>query len=88
MIRLTLRSLRAEALRMLLSALAVVLGVAFVAGTMMLRRRDAGRGVRAGRYLRPAHRPGCLLGRPERRCPRPWSTGSARSTGWPPPPVS
>ncbi|MEU4681235.1 ABC transporter permease [Micromonospora sp. NPDC023737] len=36
MLRLTLRSLRAEALRMLLSTLAVVLGVAFIAGTLML----------------------------------------------------
>ncbi|MET7672966.1 ABC transporter permease [Micromonospora luteifusca] len=47
MIRLTLRSLRAEALRMLLSALAVVLGVAFVAGTMMFVD-----GMRAGAYAR------------------------------------
>ncbi|MEH1056747.1 hypothetical protein V6U89_16265 [Micromonospora sp. CPCC 206171] len=34
MIRLTLRSLRADALRLLLSSLAIVLGVAFVAGAM------------------------------------------------------
>ncbi|MEU8179577.1 ABC transporter permease [Micromonospora sp. NPDC049044] len=47
MIRLTLRSLRAEALRMLLSALAVVLGVAFVAGTMIFVD-----GMRAGAYER------------------------------------
>ncbi|WP_406084289.1 ABC transporter permease [Micromonospora zamorensis] len=47
MIRLTLRSLRAEALRMLLSALAVVLGVAFVAGTMIFVD-----GMRAGTYER------------------------------------
>ncbi|MFG1866460.1 ABC transporter permease [Micromonospora arborensis] len=47
MIRLTLRSLRAEALRMLLSALAVVLGVAFVAGTMIFVD-----GMRAGAYAR------------------------------------
>ncbi|MDG4810203.1 FtsX-like permease family protein [Micromonospora sp. WMMD1120] len=47
MIRLTLRSLRAEALRLLLSALAVVLGVAFVAGTMIFVD-----GMRAGAYER------------------------------------
>ncbi|TNH25255.1 FtsX-like permease family protein [Micromonospora orduensis] len=47
MIRLTLRSLRAEALRMLLSALAVVLGVAFIAGTLILVD-----GMRAGAYER------------------------------------
>ncbi|SIM74448.1 ABC transporter permease [Micromonospora cremea] len=47
MIRLTLRSLRAEALRMLLSALAVVLGVAFIAGTLILVD-----GMRAGAYDR------------------------------------
>ncbi|RGC67530.1 ABC transporter permease YtrF precursor [Micromonospora sp. MW-13] len=35
MIRLTLRTMRADALRLLLSALAVVLGVAFVAGTLI-----------------------------------------------------
>ncbi|RLP90512.1 FtsX-like permease family protein [Micromonospora sp. BL4] len=47
MIRLTLRSLRAEALRMLLSALAVVLGVAFIAGTLILVD-----GMRSGAYDR------------------------------------
>ncbi|MET8310607.1 ABC transporter permease [Micromonospora sp. NPDC005173] len=47
MIRLTLRSLRAEALRMLLSALAVVLGVAFIAGTLIFVD-----GMRAGAYDR------------------------------------
>ncbi|MDM4718813.1 FtsX-like permease family protein [Micromonospora sp. WMMA1363] len=47
MIRLTLRSLRTEALRLLLSALAVVLGVAFVAGTLMFVD-----GMRAGTYDR------------------------------------
>ncbi|KXK60294.1 ABC transporter permease [Micromonospora rosaria] len=47
MLRLTLRSLRAEALRMLLSALAVVLGVAFVAGTLIFID-----GMRAGAYER------------------------------------
>ncbi|QGN49061.1 FtsX-like permease family protein [Micromonospora sp. WMMC415] len=47
MIRLTLRSLRAEAPRLLLSALAVVLGVAFVAGTLMFVD-----GMRAGAYDR------------------------------------
>ncbi|EEP69995.1 hypothetical protein MCAG_00322 [Micromonospora sp. ATCC 39149] len=36
MIGLTLRTMRADALRLLLSALAVVLGVAFVAGTLIL----------------------------------------------------
>ncbi|MET7752223.1 FtsX-like permease family protein [Micromonospora sp. NPDC005367] len=36
MLGLTLRSLRAEALRRLLSTLAVVLGVAFIAGTLIL----------------------------------------------------
>ncbi|MER7459580.1 FtsX-like permease family protein [Micromonospora sp. NPDC126480] len=49
MIRLTLSSLRAEALRLLLSALAVVLGVAFVAGTLMFVD-----GMRAGAYDRAA----------------------------------
>ncbi|MGS2615076.1 ABC transporter permease [Micromonospora sp. LZ34] len=47
MIRLTLRSLRAEALRLLLSALAVVLGVAFIAGTLIFVD-----GMRAGAYDR------------------------------------
>ncbi|BCL12300.1 ABC transporter permease [Micromonospora sagamiensis] len=47
MLRLTLRSLRAEALRMLLSALAVVLGVAFIAGTLIFVD-----GMRAGTYER------------------------------------
>ncbi|WP_446209941.1 ABC transporter permease [Micromonospora sp. IBSANI012] len=47
MIRLTLRSLRADALRLLLSSLAIVLGVAFVAGTLMLTD-----GMRAGAYDR------------------------------------
>ncbi|WP_433538887.1 ABC transporter permease [Micromonospora sp. CA-249363] len=47
MIRLTLRTLRAEALRMLLSALAVVLGVAFIAGTLIVVD-----GMRAGAYQR------------------------------------
>ncbi|XTZ14787.1 ABC transporter permease [Micromonospora echinospora] len=47
MFRLTLRSLRAEALRMLLSALAVVLGVAFIAGTLIFID-----GMRAGTYER------------------------------------
>lgn len=36
MIRITLRSLRSDGLRLLLSSLAVVLGVAFVAGTLVL----------------------------------------------------
>ncbi|NJC67237.1 ABC transporter permease [Planosporangium flavigriseum] len=35
MLRLTLRSLRAHALRLALSSLAIVLGVAFIAGTLM-----------------------------------------------------
>jgi hypothetical protein len=35
MLKLTLRSLRAHALRLALSSLAIVLGVAFIAGTMM-----------------------------------------------------
>ncbi|MGC4746298.1 ABC transporter permease [Micromonospora sp. DT201] len=53
MIRLTLRSLRAEALRMLLSALAVVLGVAFVAGTMIfVDGMSAGAYERAGTFDR------------------------------------
>ncbi|MEU5909845.1 ABC transporter permease [Micromonospora sp. NPDC047527] len=47
MIRLTLRSLRAEALRILLSALAVVLGVAFIAGTLIFVD-----GMRSGAYDR------------------------------------
>ncbi|GAB2956755.1 ABC transporter permease [Micromonospora polyrhachis] len=36
MFRLTLRSLRADALRLALSSLAIVLGVAFIAGTLMI----------------------------------------------------
>ncbi|MEU8300651.1 ABC transporter permease [Micromonospora sp. NPDC048909] len=47
MLRLTLRSLRAEALRLLLSALAVVLGVAFIAGTLIFVD-----GMRSGAYER------------------------------------
>ncbi|WBB70886.1 ABC transporter permease [Micromonospora sp. WMMD812] len=47
MLRLTLRSLRAEATRMLLSSLAIVLGVAFVAGTLIFVD-----GMRAGAYER------------------------------------
>ncbi|MEH0974717.1 FtsX-like permease family protein [Micromonospora sp. CPCC 205546] len=47
MIRTTLRQLRAEALRLLLSSLAVVLGVAFVAGTLIFVD-----GMRAGAYER------------------------------------
>ncbi|MEV4843387.1 FtsX-like permease family protein [Micromonospora matsumotoense] len=45
--RLTLRTLRADAVRLLLSSLAIVLGVAFVAGTLMLTD-----GMRAGAYER------------------------------------
>ncbi|WFE97989.1 FtsX-like permease family protein [Micromonospora sp. WMMD987] len=45
--RLTLRTLRADALRLLLSSVAIVLGVAFVAGTLMLTD-----GMRAGAYQR------------------------------------
>ncbi|MGK5740852.1 ABC transporter permease [Micromonospora sp. URMC 103] len=53
MLKLTLRSLRAEALRMLLSALAVVLGVAFVAGTLILNdAMTAGAYDRAGTFDR------------------------------------
>ncbi|SCL45459.1 putative ABC transport system permease protein [Micromonospora citrea] len=47
MIRLTLRQLRAEALRLLLSSLAIVLGVAFIAGTLIFVD-----GMRAGAYDR------------------------------------
>ncbi|MEV5767546.1 ABC transporter permease, partial [Micromonospora sp. NPDC052213] len=47
MIRLTLRQLRAEALRLLLSSLAIVLGVAFIAGTLIFVD-----GMRAGAYER------------------------------------
>ncbi|MEV2239735.1 FtsX-like permease family protein [Micromonospora sp. NPDC049891] len=47
MIRLTLRSLRAEAARMLMSTLAVVLGVAFIAGTLIFVD-----GMRSGAYDR------------------------------------
>ncbi|MFJ6194524.1 ABC transporter permease [Micromonospora sp. NPDC092111] len=47
MLRLTLRTLRADALRLLLSSLAVVLGVAFVAGTLICTD-----GMRAGAYAR------------------------------------
>ncbi|WP_341721280.1 FtsX-like permease family protein [Micromonospora sp. FIMYZ51] len=49
MLRVTLRSVRAEALRMLMSALAVVLGVAFIAGTLIFVD-----GMRAGTYDRAA----------------------------------
>ncbi|MFI9639728.1 ABC transporter permease [Micromonospora sp. NPDC051925] len=49
MLRLTLRTLRADALRLLLSSVAIVLGVAFVAGTLMLTD-----GMRAGAYERAA----------------------------------
>ncbi|MGW5672608.1 ABC transporter permease [Micromonospora sp. NPDC003776] len=47
MFRLTLRQLRADGLRLLLSALAIVLGVAFVAGTLMFAD-----GMRAGAYAK------------------------------------
>ncbi|MEW2378976.1 FtsX-like permease family protein [Micromonospora sp. NPDC047812] len=47
MIRTTLRQLRAEALRLMLSSLAVVLGVAFIAGTLIFVD-----GMRAGAYDR------------------------------------
>ncbi|QOC94792.1 ABC transporter permease [Micromonospora craniellae] len=47
MLRLTLRSLRAEAARMVMSTLAVVLGVAFIAGTLIFID-----GMRAGAYDR------------------------------------
>ncbi len=47
MIRLTLRTLRAEAVRLLLSSLAIVLGVAFIAGTLTFVD-----GMRAGAYER------------------------------------
>ncbi|WP_328347402.1 ABC transporter permease [Micromonospora sp. NBC_00421] len=49
MLRLTLRTLRADALRLLLSSVAIVLGVAFVAGTLMLTD-----GMQAGAYERAA----------------------------------
>ncbi|MFC0505865.1 ABC transporter permease [Micromonospora costi] len=53
MLRLTLRSLRAEAVRMLLSTLAVVLGVAFIAGTLILNDAlTAGAYARAGTFDR------------------------------------
>ncbi|MEU9825430.1 ABC transporter permease [Micromonospora chersina] len=47
MLRLTLRQIRAEGLRLLLSSLAIVLGVAFVAGTLMFID-----GMRVGAYER------------------------------------
>ncbi|MFG2054582.1 ABC transporter permease [Micromonospora sp. NPDC048930] len=47
MFRLTVRQLRADGLRLLLSSLAIVLGVAFVAGTLILTD-----GMRAGAYAR------------------------------------
>ncbi|MFG1951805.1 ABC transporter permease [Micromonospora sp. NPDC048830] len=47
MIRLTLRTMRADAVRPLLSALAVVLGVAFVAGTLIFTD-----GMKAAAYAR------------------------------------
>ncbi|MET8838117.1 FtsX-like permease family protein [Micromonospora sp. NPDC004540] len=49
MLRLTLRQVRADGLRLLLSSLAIVLGVAFVAGTLMFTD-----GMRAGAYERAA----------------------------------
>ncbi|BCJ56677.1 ABC transporter permease [Micromonospora endophytica] len=49
MFRLTLRALRAEALRMLMSTVSVVLGVAFIAGTLIFVD-----GMRAGTYDRAA----------------------------------
>ncbi|TDC30730.1 hypothetical protein E1211_23725, partial [Micromonospora sp. 15K316] len=53
MVGLTLRSLRAEALRRLLSTLAVVLGVAFIAGTLILNdAMSAGAYERAGTFDR------------------------------------
>ncbi|SCG44724.1 ABC transporter permease [Micromonospora halophytica] len=53
MIRITLRSLRADALRLLLSSLAIVLGVAFVAGTLMVTdSMKAGAYARAGTFDR------------------------------------
>ncbi|WKU08445.1 ABC transporter permease [Micromonospora sp. HUAS LYJ1] len=51
--RLTLRTLRADALRLLLSSVAIVLGVAFVAGTLMLTdAMQAGAYERAGAFDR------------------------------------
>ncbi|MGC9669863.1 ABC transporter permease [Planosporangium sp. 12N6] len=47
MVRLTLRSLRAHALRLALSSLAIVLGVAFIAGTLMFTD-----GLRAASYAK------------------------------------
>ncbi|MFD2765011.1 ABC transporter permease [Micromonospora eburnea] len=47
MLRLTLRQVRADGLRLLFSCLAVVLGVAFVAGTLIFTD-----GMRAGAYAR------------------------------------
>ncbi|MCW3815142.1 ABC transporter permease [Micromonospora sp. DR5-3] len=47
MLRLTLRQVRADWLRLLLSSLAIVLGVAFVAGTLIFTD-----GIRAGAYAR------------------------------------
>ncbi|MEU2666265.1 ABC transporter permease [Micromonospora sp. NPDC007220] len=47
MIRTTLRQLRAEALRLMLSSLAIVLGVAFIAGTLIFVD-----GMRTGAYER------------------------------------
>ncbi|SCG41423.1 ABC transporter permease [Micromonospora coxensis] len=53
MIRTTLRSLRADALRLLLSSLAIVLGVAFVAGTLMVTDgMESGAYARAGAFDR------------------------------------
>ncbi|GAA2717400.1 ABC transporter permease [Micromonospora olivasterospora] len=47
MIRLTLRTMRADAVRLLLSTLAIVLGVAFIAGTLIFTD-----GMKAGAYAR------------------------------------
>ncbi|MFE9693563.1 ABC transporter permease [Micromonospora sp. NPDC005806] len=47
MLRLTVRQVRADGLRLLLSSLAIVLGVAFVAGTLIFTD-----GMRAGAYAR------------------------------------
>ena len=72
---------------MLLSSLAVVLGVAFIAGTMIfIDGMRAGAYERAGTFDRHTdlgvYRPAVSC------CPRPWSMRCARSTGWPPQQVS
>ena len=86
MLRLTLRQVRADGLRLLLSSLAIVLGVAFVAGTLMFTD-----GMRAGAYERAGefdrHTDLAAYAETDPLPRRSW-TGCAPSTGWRPPRAS